>query len=66
MTTRQLATITRINAQLEQERDAADQASRDAAELDPRAVLAVVTALIEDGQIERAKAIVKQWKAGTL
>lgn len=53
-----------IEAQLEAQRFQAQQAARDVAQLDVRAVLIAVQVKIEAGEIEAAKAIVAQWKAG--
>ena len=59
-------TTARILASLAAQRDAAQQAARDVAELDPRSVLLVVEAKIAAGHIDEAKAIVDAWKAGQL
>lgn len=51
-----------ILAQLEAQRDAARQASREMAELDVRAVLVAVQVKISEGRVDEAKAIVAAYR----
>lgn len=66
MTTAQRATIAHIEAGHEAERFIADQASREVAQLDPRSVLETLKQWIANGEVERARAFVAEWKAGQL
>lgn len=52
--------------QQEAQRFAAQQASREQSQLDPRSVLLVVEAKLAAGLVDEARAIVAQWKAGQL
>jgi hypothetical protein len=62
MTTQQANAIQTVLEGLAAERFTADQAARDAAELDAVSVLYAVQAKIEAGLIEEARAIVAAWR----
>jgi hypothetical protein len=66
MTTQQRITIAQIEAQHEAERFSADQAAREVAQLDPRSVLIAIQVKLAEGNIEAARQIAAQWKAGQL
>jgi len=66
MTTAQRITIAHIEAAHEAQRFTADQAAREVAQLDARAVLIAVEVKLAEGRIDEAKAIVAAWKAGQL
>lgn len=63
MTTQQTKAIQAVLDQHAAERFTADQAARDAAELDTLSVYYAVQVKISEGRIEEARAMVAAWKA---
>jgi hypothetical protein len=62
MTTQQTKAITTVLEGLAAERFTADQAARDALELDAVSVFYAVQVKISEGRIEEARAIVAAWR----
>jgi hypothetical protein len=61
-----MATLLRSHGdqQLEAQRENAQQASREVAQLDPHSVLATLRQWVANGEVERARAFMAEWKAG--